>query len=569
MRLSRLPFAATKENPADAEITSHRLMLRACLVRRVGSGIYTWLPLGLRVLRKIEAIIREEMDRAGAHELLMPVVIPAELWEESGRWGQYGLELLRFQDRHERPFVFGPTHEEVITDLVRRELRSYKQLPVTFYQIQTKFRDEVRPRFGVMRGREFVMKDAYSFHLDLADLRREYENMRATYMRIFSRIGVEFRVVKADSGAIGGDRSEEFHILANSGEDLLAISDKSSYAANVEAAETLPAEPTGKPTATLEKIATPAKKTCEDVAAYLRVPISNVLKLLVVRGTENSLVALALRGDHTLNHLKAEKHALIRAPLTPATDVEIESAFGCESGFLGPVNAQIPLIVDHAAAAMANFVCGANESGYHLQGVNWGRDANGKDVVDLRNVVDGDPSPDGRGTLRLVRGIEVGHIFQLGRKYTEKMGARVLDDRGREITLESGCYGLGVSRIVAAIIEQHSDQAGICWPEAVAPFSVVILPIGFERLESVRTAAESLYTALTGSGVDVALDDRGLRPGVMFADSDLVGVPHRVVISAKGLEKGQFEYKHRTATISQMIDADAASVLDRLECSLS
>lgn len=566
MRLSRFPFATTKEIPADAEIVSHRLMLRAGLVRRAGSGIYSWLPLGLRVLRKVEGIVREEMDRAGAIELLMPQVIPGELWKESGRWEQYGSELLRFRDRHDRTFVLGPTHEEVITDLARRELRSYKQIPATFYQIQTKFRDEVRPRFGVMRSREFLMKDAYSFHLDLADMGREYENMRAAYMRIFSRIGIEFRVVKADSGAIGGDRSEEFHVLADSGEDLLAISDKSAYAANIEAAETLPVERSVQQIAKLEKVTTPTQKTCDDVAAYLQVPLSTVLKLIVVKGTETPVVALALRGDHTLNVLKAEKHRLVCAPLALVTDAEIASEFGCDSGFLGPVDLQAPLLVDYAAAAMTNFVSGANASGYHLRGVNWDRDAYCTEVVDLRNVVDGDPSPDGQGNLRLVRGIEVGHIFQLGRKYTEKMGARVLDDQGREVTLESGCYGIGISRIVAAIIEQRSDQAGICWPDAVAPYSVVILPIGFDRIESVRTAAEALYAALTGSGVETVLDDRGLRPGVMFADADLVGIPHRVVISAKGLEKRQFEYKFRASKTPQMIDADAAAVLEQLAC---
>jgi len=564
MRLSRYPLVTTKETPADAEIVSHRLMLRAGLIRKIGAGIYTWLPLGLRVLRKVEAIVREEMDRAGALEVLMPAVIPAELWQESGRWDRYGAELLRIKDRHDRDFVIGPTHEEVITDLVRRELRSYKQLPVTFYQIQTKFRDEIRPRFGILRGREFLMKDAYSFHLDVVDLQREYQNMRAAYTRIFERIGVEFRIVKADSGAIGGDRSEEFHVLAQSGEDLLAISDGSGYAANVEAAESLPPAAPAAPAATVEKVATPTQMTCEAVAKLLEVPLASTLKLIVVKGSDGELVALALRGDHTLNPLKAEKHPRVAAPQMLATDAEIQAVFNCVPGFLGPVGATVPIIVDHAAAGLADFICGANESGCHLRGVNWGRDVAVAETADLRNVVEGDPSPDGQGVLKLVRGIEVGHIFQLGHKYTETMGARVLDEQGQEVVLESGCYGIGVSRIVAATIEQSHDDAGICWPASIAPFTVVIVPISYDRSEAVRAAADQLYDALNAADVEVLLDDRGQRPGVMFADADLIGIPHRIVIGDKGLALQQFEYKRRDAVIAEAIAATAQAVLEKL-----
>lgn len=564
MRLSRYPLSTTKETPADAEVISHRLMLRAGLIRKLGAGIYTWLPLGLRVLRKVEAIVREEMNRAGALELLMPAVIPAELWQESGRWNQYGPELLRVRDRHERDFVIGPTHEEVITDLIRRELRSYKQLPVNFYQIQTKFRDEVRPRFGIMRGREFLMKDAYSFHLDEADLKREYQNMRDTYARIFTRIGVDFRIVKADSGAIGGDRSEEFHVLASSGEDLLAVSDGSAYAANIEAAETRPAGAPAPPSAALQTVATPTQKTCADVAALLNVPLDATLKLIVVHGADGGLVALALRGDHALNPLKAEKHPRVAAPLVLASDAEIQAAYGCEPGFLGPVGARVPVIADYAAARLSDFVCGANQMGQHLRGANWGRDAAYAEAADLRNVVDGDASPDGNGRLKLVRGIEVGHIFQLGTKYSAAMSAKVLDEQGREVVPESGCYGIGVSRIVAATIEQCFDDAGIRWPAAIAPFQLVVVPIGYERSDAVRSAADALYDALTAAGVEVLLDDRGQRPGVMFADADLIGIPHRIVIGDKGLAHQQFEYKHRQAAAPELIAATVDAVRGKL-----
>jgi prolyl-tRNA synthetase len=564
MRLSQFPLVTTKETPADAEVVSHRLMLRAGMIRKLGSGIYTWLPLGLRVLRKVEVIVREEMNRAGAQELLMPAVIPAELWQQTGRWDKYGPELLRFKDRHQRDFVIGPTHEEVITDLIGREVQSYRQLPVNYYQIQTKFRDEIRPRFGVMRGREFLMKDAYSFHVDAADLEREYQNMRATYIRIFTRVGVEFRVVKADSGAIGGDRSEEFHVLANSGEDLLAVSDASDYAANVEAAETRPAGARGAATETLTKVSTPTQKTCEDVAALLKLPLERTLKLIVVKGRDGGLVALALRGDHVLNGIKAEKHPKIASPLTLASDAEIRAAFGCEPGFLGPVGAKVPVIADHAAVALANFVCGANETGYHYTGANWLRDAAEPEAADLRNIVAGDVSPDGEGKVKLVRGIEVGHIFQLKDKYTKAMNVSVLDAQGKSFVPLSGCYGIGVSRIVAAVIEQRNDANGILWPDSIAPFLVIINPIGMDKSTAVKEAAEKLYAELLAAGVEVALDDRGQRPGAMFADADLIGIPHRIVVGDKGLANGQFEYKRRDAAAAEMIPASAAAVLQKI-----
>jgi prolyl-tRNA synthetase len=564
MRLSQFPLVTTKETPADAEVVSHRLMLRAGMIRKLGSGIYTWLPLGLRVLRKVEAIVREEMNRAGAQELLMPAVIPAELWQQTGRWDKYGPELLRFKDRHQRDFVIGPTHEEVITDLIGREVQSYRQLPVNYYQIQTKFRDEIRPRFGVMRGREFLMKDAYSFHVDAADLEREYQNMRATYIRIFTRVGVEFRVVKADSGAIGGDRSEEFHVLANSGEDLLAVSDASDYAANVEAAETRSAGTRGAAAEALTKVSTPTQKTCEDVAALLKLPLERTLKLIVVKGRDGGLVALALRGDHVLNEIKAEKHPKVASPLMLAGDAEIRAAFGCEPGFLGPVGAKVPVVADHAAVALANFVCGANETGYHCTGANWLRDAAEPEAADLRNIVAGDVSPDGTGKVKLVRGIEVGHIFQLKDKYTKAMNVGVLDAQGKSFVPLSGCYGIGVSRTVAAVIEQRNDANGILWPDSIAPFRVIINPIGMDKSAAVKDAAEKLYAELLAAGVEVALDDRGQRPGAMFADADLIGIPHRIVVGDKGLANAQFEYKRRDAAAAEMIPASAAAVLQKL-----
>jgi prolyl-tRNA synthetase len=556
MRLSRFHLATLKEVPADAEIVSHRLMLRAGMIRKLAAGIYTWLPLGLRVLRKVEAIVREEMDRAGALELLAPMVVPAELWQESGRYTKYGPELLRLKDRHQREFVLGPTHEEVITDLVRRDIRSYRQLPVNFYQIQTKFRDEIRPRFGVMRGREFLMKDSYSFHLDDADLEREYQNMRETYKRIFNRVDIDFRVVKADSGAIGGDCSEEFHVLAQSGEDQLVVSDASDYAANLEVAETKPksARPAAK--STLQKVSTPTQKTCEDVAALLKIPLETSLKLIVVKGRDGGLVALALRGDHALNAIKAAKHPRVAAPLTLASEAEIREAFGCEPGFLGPIGAKIAVVADHAAAVLADFVCGANEAGFHLTGANWARDAADPETADLRNAIEGDPSPDGKGALKLIRGIEVGHIFQNGTLYTKALGVSVLDEAGKELIPTAGCYGIGVSRIVGAVIEQSHDDAGIIWPESIAPWRVAICMINPKIDAKVNAAAEELYTELRKSGIDTCLDDRGLRPGAMFADIELIGIPHRVVVSERGLAAGTFEYRARRDSESRQLSRD-------------
>jgi prolyl-tRNA synthetase len=545
MRLSRFHLATIKEVPADAEIVSHRLMLRAGMIRKLAAGIYTWLPLGLKVLKKVEQIVREEMDRAGALEVLAPIVVPAELWQESGRYTKYGPELLRFKDRKQGEFVLSPTCEEVVTDLIRRDVRSYRQLPLNLYQIQWKFRDEIRPRFGVMRGRDFLMKDAYSFHTSDADLEREYQNMRETYKRIFTRLGVDFRVVRADSGAIGGDRSEEFHVLANSGEDALAVSDRSEYAANLEVAETQSPGPRPAPAAALQKVSTPTQKSCEDVAALLKIPLETTLKLIVVKGRDGGVVAIALRGDHVLNAIKAGKHPRIAAPLTLATDAEIRDAFGSEPGFLGPVGSKVPVVADHAAAALADFVCGANEAGYHLTGANWGRDAAEPEAADLRNAVDGDPAPDGNGTLRIVRGIEVGHIFQNGPLYTKALGVTVLDEAGKELTPTAGCYGIGVSRIVGAVIEQCHDDAGIVWPEAIAPWRVAICVINPKNEPKVAEAAEALYRELQANGIEVVLDDRGLRPGAMFADIELIGIPHRVVVSERGVAASTFEYRGR------------------------
>ncbi len=545
MRLSRYHLVTLKEVPAEAEIISQKLMIRAGMIRKLAAGIYTWLPLGLRVMRKVETIVREEMDRAGALEALASMVLPAELWQESGRYAKYGPELLRLKDRHHRDFVLGPTHEEVFTDLIRRDIKSYRQLPINLYQIQMKFRDEIRPRFGVMRGREFLMKDAYSFHLDDADLEREYQNMRETYKRIFDRLGVEYRIVRADTGAIGGDRSEEFQVLANAGEDQLAVSDTSDYAANIEVAETTPHGERGAATATLQKVATPTQKTCEEVAALLKIPLTTTMKLIVVKARDGGLVALALRGDHVLNAVKAAKHPRVASPLTLAGEEEIRSAFGCEPGFLGPIGDKVPVIADFAAATLADFVCGANETGFHVTGANWSRDAAEPESADLRNVVEGDPSPDGHGKLRLVRGIEVGQIFQNGPLYTKALGVTVLDEAGKEITPTAGCYGIGVTRIVGAVIEQCHDDAGIIWPDAIAPWRVAVCMINPKNDAKVTAAAEELYADLQKRGIDVCLDDRGLRPGAMFADIELIGIPHRVVVSERGLAAGTFEYRER------------------------
>ena len=565
MRLSRFPIATTRESPADAEIVSHQLMLRGGYIRKLGVGLYSWMPVGLRTLKKIEAIVREEMNRAGAVELLMPSIQPAELWQASGRWNKMGAEMLRFKDRHQNDFVYGPTHEEVIVHHLKQDFRSYRQLPVNFYQIQTKFRDERRPRFGVMRSREFLMKDAYSFHMTEEDLSREYLNMREAYMRIFTRIGADFRAVKADSGNIGGSRSEEFHILAGAGEDLLAISTESDYAANVEAAETHPSgQPRPPATASVAKVHTPGQKTCEQVSKFMNLALTGKVKLLVVKAAEGGLIGIALRGDHELNEIKAAKHPKIASPFEMAKVEDVQAAFGCEVGYLGPVACPIPLIADYAAAELADFVCGANENNHHLSGVNWGRDCAEPETADLRMIVEGDPSPDGRGTVRLLRGIEGGHVFQLGRAYTEAMGLTVLDAEGREVAPEMGCYGIGVTRLAAALIEQHHDANGILWPDAVAPFRAIICPIGADKSERVKQAAETLYAELLAAGVDVALDDRGQRPGPMFADADLIGIPHRIVIGDKGLANDQFEYKPRRADKAEMIPASTAAVLERL-----
>ena len=548
MRLSTYPINTLRDVPADAEVVSHQLMLRAGLIRRLSAGLYTWLPMGLRVLRKVEQIIREEMNREGAIELLMPTVQPAELWQESGRWEQYGPELLRLADRHERPFVYGPTHEEVITDIARRELKSYRQLPVNFYQIQTKFRDEIRPRFGVMRAREFTMKDAYSFHLDEASLEQGYQAMYRAYTRIFERMNLRFRAVRADTGSIGGNASQEFHVLADSGEDAIAFSDGDDYAANVELAEAVaPAGARPGPTLPLARVPTPGAKTIAEVSALLGVPAAQTMKALFVEAADGGVVALLVRGDHELNAIKAQKLPGVASPLRMAGPEQVRAATGCEPGYLGPVGlpSGIRMYADRAAAQLADFVCGANEKDMHLTGVNWGRDLPEPEVADLRNVVPGDPSPSGRGTLGIARGIEVGHIFQLGRKYSAAMKAEVLDEQGQSVTMFMGCYGIGVTRVVAAAIEQNHDERGIVWPLPIAPFHVSLIPINLQKSERVREVADRLYAGLTAAGVEVVYDDRDARPGVKFADDELVGIPHRLVVGDKGLERGVVEYKPR------------------------
>jgi prolyl-tRNA synthetase len=559
MRTSNFLIATQKETPADAEVISHQLMLRAGLIRKLASGLYTWLPLGLRVLRKVEQVVREEMDAAGAQEVSMPVVQPAELWQESGRWVQYGPELLRIQDRHQRDFCLGPTHEEVVTDLVRHEVKSYKQLPINLYQIQTKVRDEIRPRFGIMRSREFVMKDAYSFHIDTASLEATYRDMHRAYTNIFTRLGLDFRPVIADTGSIGGSGSHEFHVLANSGEDDIAFSDSSDYAANVEMAEALaPAETRPAPSTPLMEVATPGVRSIEDVARFLEIDPAASVKTLVVHGEEaGELVALVLRGDHQLNTVKAEKLAGIGVPLQMADEERVRALCGAGFGSLGPVALTIPVIVDRSAAALADFTCGANREGFHLTGVNWERDCPLVRVEDLREVVEGDPSPDGKGTLQIKRGIEVGHIFQLHTKYSEAMKAQVLDENGKSVTMTMGCYGIGVTRVVAAAIEQNHDEQGIIWPEAMAPFQVAIVPLNMHKSEAVAAAAETLYGELTAAGIEVLLDDRNERPGVKFADMELIGIPHRVVIGDRALADGNVEYKGRRDSDSQLVPADA------------
>lgn len=545
MKVSNFHLATTRETPADAEIASHRLMLRCGMIRKLTSGIYTWSPLGLRVLRKVEQVVREEMNRAGALEMLMPSVQPEELWEETGRWDQFGPQLLKMTDRGGRQYAFGPTHEEVITDWARQELKSYKQLPATFYQIQTKFRDEIRPRFGVMRSREFIMKDAYSFHIDSDSLQESYEIMHAAYSAIFTRLELNFRPVQADSGAIGGSQSHEFHVLADSGEDLIAFSDISEYAANTEMAEALPGIDTAPAgTESLQKHATPGCHSIEDVCKALDVDAKQTVKTLVVEA-EEGLIALVLRGDHNLNELKAEKLEGVKSPLQMADEEQIKAAIGCGTGSLGPAGLPIPMIVDRSAAVLADFVCGANEKGFHNSGINWGCDVQATRIEDIRVVVAGDPSPDGKGTLSLLRGIEVGHIFQLGSKYSESMNAVVLGEDGKAHAMPMGCYGIGVTRIVAAAIEQNHDDRGIIWPMPMAPFQVALLPMNMKKSLRVREAAEALYEELQAAGIDVLFDDRPLRPGVMFNDMELIGIPHRVVVGERGLDAGEIEYRAR------------------------
>jgi prolyl-tRNA synthetase len=565
MRLSRFPIHTTKETPAEAEVLSHQLMLRAGLIRRVAAGIYSWLPLGLRVMRKVENIIREEMNRAGAlecyfpHVILMPAVQPAELWQESGRWSAYGPELLRLKDRHERDFVIGPTHEEVITDIARRELRSYRQLPVNFFQIQTKFRDEVRPRFGVMRAREFIMKDAYSFHADEASMAQGYAAMRTAYTRIFTRLGLEFRSVQADSGAIGGSVSEEFQVVAESGEDAIVVSDGDEFAANIELAPAAaPTTPRAAPSQPLEKVATPNMKTIATVSAFLATPRERCLKTLLVEGTDGGAIALVLRGDHELNALKAQRVPGVASPLRMASAALVQAASGSEPGFVGPLGLKCPIYADHAALHAADFVCGANAADLHLRGVNWGRDLPEPPGADLRNVVTGDASPSGKGKLQIVRGIEVGHIFKLDRKYSEAMKATVLDESGQAVTMLMGCYGIGVTRIVAAAIEQNHDERGIIWPDPLAPYHVALIPLNLQKSDRVRAAAETLYAALAEAGVEVLYDDRDARPGVKFADAELLGIPHRLVLGERGLDAGTCEYRGRRATENQDIPLDSA-----------
>lgn len=559
MRTSQYLIPTLKETPADAVVISHQLLLRAGMIRKLASGLYTWLPLGLRVLRKVEKIVREEMDAAGAHEVLMPAIQPAELWQESGRWEQYGPELLRIKDRHQREFCVGPTHEEVITDLARNELNSYKQLPLNFYQIQTKFRDEIRPRFGLMRGREFLMKDAYSFHLNQESLQETYDRMHQAYCNIFTRLGLKFRPVQADTGSIGGTGSHEFHVLADSGEDDIAFSNVSDYAANIEKAEAIPRE-TERAAATevLRDVDTPNAKTIDELVAQCGITAAQVVKTLIVHATEEGkLIALLVRGDHELNEIKAANHARVANPLVMASEEEIRAAVGAGTGSLGPVNLPIPCIVDRSVALMADFVCGANVDGKHLFGVNWERDVALPEVADLRNVVAGDPSPDGQGVLEIKRGIEVGHIFQLGTKYSEALKVQVLGEAGKPVTLVMGCYGIGVSRVVAAAIEQNYDARGILWPNALAPFQVGIVPMKYENAD-IKAATDALYAELTAAGFEVLLDDRDKKTsnGVKFADMELIGIPHRIVVSERGLAEGLLEYKGRQDAEAQNVARD-------------
>ncbi len=558
MRVSQFFISTLKEAPAEAELPSHKLMLRSGYIKKLASGLYTWMPLGLRVLRKVESAVREEMDKSGGIELLMPAVQPAELWQETGRWAVFGPQMLKIKDRHDNDFCFGPTHEEVITDIARRDIRSYRQLPVNFYQIQTKFRDEVRPRFGVMRAREFVMKDAYSFHADYASLEQTYQAMHDTYSRIFTRLGLQFRAVAADTGAIGGSGSHEFHVLADAGEDALAFCPDSDYAANVELAEAVaPDTPRAAATQEMQKAITPGQRSIEEVAAFFNTSAQKVLKAIAVVNHEDEFVLLLLRGDHMLNELKAGK---VLGDFRFATDEEIQRNMNCRAGYIGPVNTSVRLLIDRAAAALGDFICGANDDGFHYTGVNFGRDLalDETSIHDLRNVVAGDPSPDGKGALELCRGIEVGHIFQLRTKYSEALNATFLDENGKSQMMEMGCYGIGVSRIVAAAIEQNFDERGITLPAAMAPFQIAIAPIGIRKSEAVRNAAEQLYIKLSAAGIEVLLDDRDERPGVMFADMELIGIPHRIVIGERGLKDGNAEYQGRRDTAAQIIPLQSA-----------
>ncbi len=556
MRTSNLLLATTKETPADASIVSHQLMLRAGLIRKLAAGLYSWLPLGLRVLRKVEHIVRDEMNKSGAQEVLMPMVQPATLWQESERWNKYGAELLRIEDRHHNHFCLGPTHEEVITDLIRNEIRSYKQLPATFYQIQTKFRDEIRPRFGIMRAREFVMKDAYSFHSDAASLSETYTLMHQTYHAIFTRIGLTFRAVEADSGSIGGKRSHEFHVLAESGEDAIAFSKQSDYAANVELASTLlddTVNTSGK--AVLQKIPTPDQRSIDEVSQFLHIPPQQCIKTLLVKGATEvtPVIALLLRGDHELNTIKAEKLDLIASPLRWVDEQDIQEIIHCNAGFIGPIGLSIPIIADYATLQCSDFVCGANEDNMHYQGVNWERDLPIPTIADLRNVQANDPSPDGKGVLEIKRGIEVGHIFQLGDTYSKAMQASILNEQGKTTIMTMGCYGIGISRVVAASIEQNYDEKGIIWPLAIAPFQIVLIPMNMHKSQRLRTAIEDLYKAFIDAGMEILLDDRKERAGVMFSDADLIGIPHRLVLGERGLDKGMIEHKTRTTDTTEEI----------------
>jgi prolyl-tRNA synthetase len=563
MRATSFFLSTLKEAPNEAELVSHKLMLRAGLIKKLGSGLYTWMPLGLRVLRKVERIVREEMDRSGAVELVMPAVQPAELWQETGRWEKFGPQMLRIKDRHERDYCFGPTHEEVITDIARKDIRSYRQVPVNFYQIQTKFRDEIRPRFGVMRAREFIMKDAYSFHVDYADLEREYRNMYDTYSRIFSRLSLRFRAVAADTGAIGGTGSHEFHVLADSGEDAIAFSTSSDYAANVELAHALPPAALRAAAAqNLQKLPTPGAHTIEDVSRFLQVPAQRIVKTLMVVAGDGQEYLLLLRGDHMLNEVKVEKQLARHGGFRFATEAEIRQRTGAGAGSIGPFGAKLPMLADHSLKAVSDFVCGANDDGHHYVGANFGRDLPEPEYADIRNVVAGDPSPDGKGTLDICRGIEVGHIFQLRTKYSEAMGCTFLDETGQTRPMEMGCYGIGVSRIVGAAIEQNNDARGIVWPLALAPFDVAIAPVGWGKSEQVRNTAQRLHDELAAAGIEVLLDDRDERPGVMFADLELIGIPHRITIGERSLKQNQVEYQARTDTAPQLIALD--EIVDRI-----